>query len=429
MLKEQRLYTSRSKQKTRTFEDAQFSLTFTLGEDHSLEQFQLQFRQAPRNRKITWNRVAGTRDSEARNLFTKWLIPPQPIEPLISSFESKSQHIDQKVREHILSCMKELRPKGASFLKAGAFSTEGSLSITRKSSEKDGKLSDEVMAKVKKIELGTKKRVDDLMSGSYKSQFKGHGVQFSEHRVYLPGDDVRHIDWKVSARTREPLLKKFEEERELTVFLVVDVSGSKNFGTKDKLKSEMVAEIAGMIAYAASHTGDKVGVLLFAGEVEKIIPPKKGKQHIQRVIRDILLHEPTTGGTDLGLALKVAHRMMKHSGIVFVISDFLTDNYFMSLKQLSRKNDVIAVWTQDPREKEFPKINKVRIKNPETGKEFYVNPNSYAFQTWHQQFVTQQRTKTEDEFKACGVEVTEVSTHENYLDSIARFFRIRKRRG
>src|SRR3954467_6012417 len=164
-------------------------------------------------------------------------------------------------------------------------------------------LPDELIRKVRRIEITTRKMVDDVMSGSYRSSFKGQGVQFSEHRVYLPGDDIRHIDWKVSARSREPLIKKYEEERELTVFLVVDVSGSENFGSFKKLKSEMAAEIAGMLAYAAIHTGDKVGVLLFAGQVEKIIPPKKGKQHILRVIRDILTFRSKTRGTDLKGAL------------------------------------------------------------------------------------------------------------------------------
>src|SRR3954454_1884890 len=160
-------------------------------------------------------------------------------------------------------------------------------------------LPDEILKKVRLIEITTRKMVDDVMSGSYRSSFKGQGVQFSDHRVYQPGDDVRHIDWKVSARSREPLIKKYEEERELTVFLVVDVSGSEGFGSSSKLKSEMAAEIAGMLAYAAIHTGDKVGVLLFGGEVEKIIPPKKGKQHILRVIRDILTFRAKTKGTDL----------------------------------------------------------------------------------------------------------------------------------
>src|SRR6185295_13045743 len=157
-------------------------------------------------------------------------------------------------------------------------------------------LPEELLRKVRQIEITTRKMVSDVMSGSYRSHFKGHGVQFSEHRLYVPGDDVRHIDWKVTARTRDPLIKKFEEERELTVFLVVDVSGSGSFGSDAKLKSEIAAEVGGMLAYAAIHTGDKVGVLLFAGEVECIIPPKKGRQHVLRIIRDILASVQKPGG-------------------------------------------------------------------------------------------------------------------------------------
>ena len=211
-------------------------------------------------------------------------------------------------------------------------------------------LPEDLLRRVRQIEITTRKMVDDVMSGSYRSTFKGHGVQFSEHRLYVPGDDVRHIDWKVSARSRDPLIKKYEEERELTVLLVVDVSGSEAFSSARKLKSEVAAEIAGMLAYAASHTGDKVGVMLFAGEVEKIIRPKKGRQHILRIIRDMLAYRPTTRGTDLAGALDGAGRMMKHAGVVFVLSDFLAEGYELPLKRLARRHDVIAVNVGDERE-------------------------------------------------------------------------------
>src|SRR4051812_26357576 len=153
-------------------------------------------------------------------------------------------------------------------------------------------LPEELIRRVRQIEITTRKVVNEVLSGQYKSQFKGQGVQFSEHRLYVPGDDVRHIDWKVSARTRDPLVKKFEEEREITVFLIVDISQSKEFGSSRKLKSEIAAEIAGMLAFAAIQSGDRVGALLFAGEVEHVIPVKKGRQHVLRVIRDILHFQP-----------------------------------------------------------------------------------------------------------------------------------------
>ena len=230
-------------------------------------------------------------------------------------------------------------------------------------------LPEELLRKVRRIEITTRKMVDDVMSGQYRSQFKGQGMQFSEHRLYVAGDDIRHIDWKVSARTRDPMIKKYEEERELTVFLVVDVSGSKNFGSIEKLKSEAAAEIAGMLAYAAMHTGDKVGALLFGGEVEMIIPPKKGKQHI-------LAHHPRYSdvirqkrkGTDLKGALEAAGRIMKHSGVVFVISDFIAQGYETALRRLARRHDVMAISVADPRERDVPAVGQLLLVDPETGK-------------------------------------------------------------
>ena len=289
-------------------------------------------------------------------------------------------------------------------------------------------LPDELIRKVRLIEITTRKMVDDVMSGSYRSAFKGQGVQFSEHRVYLPGDDIRHIDWKVSARSREPLIKKYEEERELTVFLIVDVSGSKNFGSSKKLKAEMAAEIAGMLAYAAVHTGDKVGVLLFGGQVEKIIPPKKGKQHILRVIRDVLSFQPKTRGTDLKGALDAAGRIMKHSGVVFVISDFMATGYDVALKRLARKHDVVAVSVGDAREQEAPEVGQLLLVDPETGQESWVDTSSYAFKKWLEDYRNEFETDRETAFKGSKVEALRVLTQEDYGEAVVRFFRARSRR-
>jgi uncharacterized protein (DUF58 family) len=246
--------------------------------------------------------------------------------------------------------------------------------------------------------------------------------------VYQPGDDVRHIDWKVSARSREPMLKKYEEERELTVFLVVDVSGSESFGSSRKLKSEMAAEIAGMLAYAAVHTGDKVGVLLFGGKVEKIIPPKKGKQHILRVIRDILTFRSKTLGTDLKGALDAANRIMKHSGVVFVISDFMAESYDIALKRLARRHDVVAVSVLDERELEVPEIGQLVVTDPETGVDMWVDTSSYAFKKWLKEYRTELETDTQTAFKGGRVELLKVTTREDYGEAVVRFFRARSRR-
>ncbi len=293
-------------------------------------------------------------------------------------------------------------------------------------------LPEELIKKVRLIEITTRKRVDDFMSGQFKSSFKGSGVQFSEHRLYVAGDDVRHIDWKVSARSREPVIKKFEEERELTVFLVVDVSASESFGSLGKLKSEVTAEIAGMLAYAAIHSGDKVGLLLFAGEVEKIIPPKKGRSHILRIIREILGFEPSAKpspkGTNLTAALDGAGRIMKHSGVIFVLSDFLAEGYDLSLKKLSRRHDVVAVQVGDPRELEIPSVGQVLFTDPETGEEHLVDTSSYAFKKWFEDYRTEFETDMQTALKGSKTEWVRVLTDDHYIDTVVRFFRTRSRR-
>jgi uncharacterized protein (DUF58 family) len=288
-------------------------------------------------------------------------------------------------------------------------------------------LPDELLSKVRHIEITTRKMVDDLMSGSYRSNFKGAGVQFSEHRLYVAGDDVRHIDWKVSARSREPMLKRFEEERELTVFLVVDISASENFGTSRKLKSEVAAEIGGMLAYAAAHAGDKVGVLLFAGKVEKIIPPKRGRQHIMRIIRDILSVEPKSRGTDLKGALESAHRIMKHSGVVFVISDFMAENYDVALRRLARRHDVIAISIGDERETTIPDVGQILLMDPETGIERLVDTGSYAFKKWIKEYQTAYETDTRSALRGGKVEMLSIKTEDDYGAAVVRFFGARSR--
>jgi uncharacterized protein (DUF58 family) len=289
-------------------------------------------------------------------------------------------------------------------------------------------LSDELLRKVRLIEITTRKMVDDVMSGQYRSHFKGHGVQFSEHRLYVPGDDVRHIDWKVSARNRDPMIKKFDEERELTVFLVVDVSGSTAFGSSRKLKSEIAAEIAGMLAYAAIHTGDKVGVLLFGGEVEHIVPPKKGRQHIQRIIRDVLGHQARTRGTNLTDALEAAGRIMKHCGVVFVLSDFIAEGYEVALKRLARRHDVVAVNIGDDREKAVPGLGHLHFLDPETGVERFVDTGSYAFKKWLRDETAATETDLQTALRAGRVEQLRIMSKDDYGDAVVRFFRARSRR-
>ncbi len=289
-------------------------------------------------------------------------------------------------------------------------------------------LSDELLKKVRLIEITTRKMVNESVSGNYKSSFKGQGVQFSEHRLYVPGDDVRHIDWKVSARTRDPLIKKYDEERELSVFLVVDVSGSKEFGSTRALKVEAAAEIGGMIAYAAIHTGDKVGALLFAGEVEKIVPPKKGRTHTLRMIRDMLAYEAKSKGTDLKGALEAAGRIMKHTGVVFVISDFIAKDYEVALKRLGRKHDVVAIQIADEREAEIPEIGQILLEDPETGEERMVSLSSYAFKKWHSEFRKQHEDEMTAAVRGSRTQIVKIKTQEDYAEAVVRFLRARARR-
>lgn len=289
-------------------------------------------------------------------------------------------------------------------------------------------LSEDLLKKVKRIEIFTRKLVSEMMSGQYKSHFKGHGMQFSEHRQYVPGDDVRHIDWKASARSKESLVKKYEEERELTVLLVVDVSGSEKFGTAGKLKGEVLAEVGGMLACAAIQTGDRVGAILFSAEVEKLIPPKKGRAHVQRIIHTLLSFKPVHSGTRISTALDAAGRVLKHSGIVFVLSDFFDQGFERSLQKLRRRHDVVAIKIEDPKEREIPGGCLFRFIDPETGAESYVDTSSFRFKKWLKEFSAKQDQEITSLFNKNKIDAISVETDEDYGEAIVRFFQKRKRR-
>ncbi len=289
-------------------------------------------------------------------------------------------------------------------------------------------LPDEVMRKVRLIEITMRKVVDDVMTGQYRSHFKGHGIQFSEHRLYVPGDDVRHIDWKTTARSRDPVVKKYDEERELQVLLIVDVSGSKAFGSQAKLKSEVTAELGGLLAFAASHTGDKVGVMMFADRIEHLLPPKKGRQHVLRIVRDLLSWNTGARGTDLKSALESAGRVMKHAGIIFILSDFLAEGYEVALKRLSRRHEVVAIRIADPRESSLPKEGQFLLTDPETGENRWVDVAGYSFRKWFEDQLVTHQTDTDTAMKSGRVEYLEVTTAGDYANALVRFFRARGRR-
>jgi uncharacterized protein (DUF58 family) len=289
-------------------------------------------------------------------------------------------------------------------------------------------MNEEILKKVKRIEITTKKLMDEFMSGGYKSHFKGQGVQFSEHRTYAPGDDIRHLDWKVSARSKEPLIKKYEEERELSVFIIADFSASQEFGSTSITKRELVTQIGSMIAYAANLSGDKIGVLFVTNQVKKTIIPKKGKNHVLRIIHDFLSFPVETGGTDLKGAFEEARRVLKHSGIVFVISDFQAENYDRNLKQLSRKNDVVAIRIEDPLERKLPFDGRFEIEHPETGKRIEIQSGSSTFrksiEDWNKNFTE----KSKQALDFSGVETLTIRTNDDYTEALVHFFKRRKQK-
>jgi len=289
-------------------------------------------------------------------------------------------------------------------------------------------MNEDILKKVKRIEISTKKLMDEFMSGGYKSHFKGQGVQFSEHRTYTAGDDVRHIDWKVSARSREPLLKQYEEERELNVFIIADFSASQEFGSQNITKKELITQLGSMIAYAANLSGDKVGVLFVTNKVKKTIPPKKGKNHVLRIIHDFINFKTEPGGTDLKGAFEEARRVLKHSGIVFVLSDFQAKDYDSTLRQLSKKNDVVAIKIEDQNEINVPYLGSIEIEHPETGKKMEVNTSTFQFNKSLRDWISQFESKTKQALLYSGVETLNINTNDDYTEALVHFFKRRKQK-
>jgi uncharacterized protein (DUF58 family) len=289
-------------------------------------------------------------------------------------------------------------------------------------------MNESILKKVKRIEITSRRLMDDIMSGGYRSRFKGQGVQFSEHRQYTPGDDIRHLDWKVSARSKEPLIKQYEEERELNVFIIADFSASIDFGSKSRTKKEIVTELGAMLAYAASNSGDKVGVLFVTDRVRKTVELKKGRNHVLRIIRDLVSFQSEAGGTGLKKALEETRRVLKHSGIVFVLSDFKAEGYESALRQLSRKHDVVAVRVDDPAESEIPALGKLRIQDPESGAEIELASDTYSFREAVTETKVAFELRTKQIFNLAGVETLSVNTAEDHAETLLFFLKRRKKK-
>jgi uncharacterized protein (DUF58 family) len=286
----------------------------------------------------------------------------------------------------------------------------------------------EILKKVKRIEIATRGLVNEVFSGEYHSVFKGRGMEFAEVREYQLGDDIRNIDWNVTARSGHPYVKVFDEERELTVMLLVDVSSSGNFGTTNQMKGEVAAELCAVLAFSAIKNNDKVGLIIFSDKIEKFIPPRKGKQHVLRVIREILFFKPEESRTDLNVSLEYLTRVIKRRSIVFLISDFLTENYEKSLQVVNQKHDIIAINIVDPREVEMPSIGFVELEDAESGETIIVDTTNPAIRGSFYSQSKEERDNREKFFKSIGVDNITIKTDQSYVEPITKFFRMRARR-
>ena len=285
----------------------------------------------------------------------------------------------------------------------------------------------ELLKKVRKIEIKTKGLSKHLFSGEYHSTFKGRGMSFSEVRNYQYGDDVRNIDWNVTARTGSPHIKVFEEERELTVILLIDVSQSSFFGTREQFKNEILTEICALLAFSAINNNDKVGVIFFTSKIEKFIPPKKGRQHILRIIRELIDFQPTDKGTDLGNALEYFTNVIKKRSICFILSDFITTGYHNPLRIASRRHDVIGVHLYDPREKELPNIGLIRALDPETGKIGWLDTASKNVRRNYEEWFANNLHYFKSNFLKSGADTVSIQTDESYVNALLKFFQKRQR--
>lgn len=284
----------------------------------------------------------------------------------------------------------------------------------------------ELLKKVRKIEIKTRRLSDHIFGGEYHSTFKGRGMTFSEVRQYQFGDDVRSIDWNVTARYNEPYIKVFEEERELTMMLVADVSGSEFFGTDQQFKNEIITEIAATLAFSAMQNNDKIGLILFTDEVELFIPPKKGKSHVLRIIRELLEFKPKSKKTDLAQAIKFLSSVMKKKAITFILSDFITDGYEHTLKIAANKHDITGIRIYDQREESIPSLGMVQIEDEETGELKLINTSSKKIRRNYEAYYKDRVVYYEETFKRSGSGVINVRTDESYVKKLLGYF---KRRG
>ncbi len=283
----------------------------------------------------------------------------------------------------------------------------------------------ELFAKIRRIEIRTKGLVNNVFGGEYHSAFKGRGIEFSEVRSYQFGDDIRSIDWNVTARTGEAFVKIFEEEREQTLLLVVDISGSSDFGSRDKFKREIAAEICAILGFSAIRNNDKVGLLLFSDQVELFVPPKSGRRHVLRLVRDLFAHKPQSSGTALQSALDHILRVIRRRSIVLLVSDFFDEGFERPLRMVSRRHDTVAVHLTDPREEVLPPLGLVTLFDPETNQSRSLDTGSHAVREAFQQSSSRKHEQLKALFRRARVDHVEIKCGEDFVDPLAKFFRAR----
>jgi uncharacterized protein (DUF58 family) len=286
----------------------------------------------------------------------------------------------------------------------------------------------ELLKKIRRIEIRTSRTVNEALAGHYHSVFKGLGMEFEEVRQYQIGDDVRAIDWNVSARYGEPFVKVFREERELTVLLLVDLSGSQGFGTTGQLKRDLVAEVCATLAFSAIRNNDKVGLNCFTDRVEKVVPARKGPKHVLRVIRELLYHEPAHRGTSIASALEYLNRTCKRRAVVFVVSDFQAGDYENELRIARRRHDVIPIVVSDPREWELPDVGLIELEDSETGDRVLVDTSSRRIREEYAARAMRNREQRDRLLRSMGIDAIYVRTGESFVEPLTRFFRARETR-
>lgn len=289
-------------------------------------------------------------------------------------------------------------------------------------------LTREVLRQVRRLQLRARRAVEDPLGGAYRSVFKGSGIAFEEVREYQPGDDIRGIDWNVTARMGQPFVKRFIEERELTVVLLVDASASLSFGTTDQAKQDVVAEVAALLTLCAASNNDRVGLLFCTDRVEKYVPPRRGTRHALRLIRDLFVWRPAHPGTDLRTGLDFLNRVLRRRALVFLFSDFLDQGYEKLLRRFGLRHDLVAVHVSDPRETQLPAVGLLEVADAETGARTLLDTSDPAFRRAFEQRQAERRERFQQLARSGRIDVLEVSTAGQHLDALIRFFQIRQRR-